>query len=239
MGGEVFLPGGRELLNLFLKEVSVSGKKILVLGAGSGAIAERLAKESGNKCEMIVEEYDSFINSKLSLQSSTNVNIRMMSFESTDFENEEFDIIYAQGPFSSENRNKIIKEVLRMLKTGGMVCSGEIVSLDANPPAFVRDIWNLSALKPLYFNDLKGYYEKKNLHIIFERNLSSTLRKYYSQASRRFKEEITHLSEQEQRYNKKLLSKISHETNAFLKLGGDKYIGFRMLIMEKKEESGL
>jgi DNA-directed RNA polymerase subunit N (RpoN/RPB10) len=46
------------------------------------------------------------------------------------------------------------------------------------------------------------------------------------------KANINNLSGQEKSYYKKLLNKISHESNAYLKLGADKYIGFKMLILK-------
>ena len=41
------------------------------------------------------------------------------------------------------------------------------------------------------------------------------------------------LTDKEKSFYKKLLSKISHESNAYLKLGADRYIGFKMLILKK------
>ena len=43
------------------------------------------------------------------------------------------------------------------------------------------------------------------------------------------------LPENEKSYYKKLLNQISHESNVYLKLGGDKYLGFYALILQKGE----
>ena len=37
----------------------------------------------------------------------------------------------------------------------------------------------------------------------------------------------------EKEENKKYFSRMKHESHAYLKLGGDKYIGFKSLIMRK------
>jgi hypothetical protein len=44
------------------------------------------------------------------------------------------------------------------------------------------------------------------------------------------------LTQQEKSYYKKLLHKISHESNAYLNLGADKYIGFIALLLQKGTE---
>ena len=44
---------------------------------------------------------------------------------------------------------------------------------------------------------------------------------------------IDTLTDNEKSYYKKLIKKMSHESNAFLNLGGDNYFGFMMLILQK------
>jgi hypothetical protein len=41
------------------------------------------------------------------------------------------------------------------------------------------------------------------------------------------------LSNEEKSYHKKMLKRISHESNAYLKLGGNKFIGFISVILRK------
>ena len=41
----------------------------------------------------------------------------MMDFDNTDFNAEEFDLVYAQASISLLNRNKIVKEIKRILET--------------------------------------------------------------------------------------------------------------------------
>ena len=45
--------------------------------------------------------------------------------------------------------------------------------------------------------------------------------------------EIAELSDQEKSYYKKLLRKISHESNTYLRLGGEDFTGFTALTMRK------
>ncbi len=61
-----------------------------------------------------------------------------MDFSITDFNDAVFDIVYAQASISSKMRNKIIKEIKRILKPEGILSVGEITSLKSSPPIFVN-----------------------------------------------------------------------------------------------------
>jgi DNA-directed RNA polymerase subunit N (RpoN/RPB10) len=61
------------------------------------------------------------------------------------------------------------------------------------------------------------------------------LKNFYESAKQSLKDVINELSDKEKSHYKKLLNKISHESNAYLKLGADRYIGFKMIILKKSE----
>ena len=158
----------------------------------------------------------------------------MMDYENTDFRVDSFDVLFAQASVSLSGRNKIIKEIKKILKSGGVFCIGEIVLLKENPPAFIKDIWNSSDLQPLPEVALDKYYEEKGFEILSKKDLSFTLRGILSASEKMLLKETNELHEDEKSYYKKLLRKISHESDAYLKLGGDDYMGFTALIMRKK-----
>ena len=153
----------------------------------------------------------------------------MMDYANTDFNKEYFDLIYAQASLSVPERKLILKEVKRILQNDGMFCIGEIVSLKEPVPAFVKDIWERSGLDPLFSSGLKKYFESKGFKTISESDLSSTLNDFYEKL--RYK--ISKATREEKEENKKFYSGIKHESNVYLKLCGDKYIGFKSLIMRK------
>lgn len=231
---KILLPGlGKQLL--FLKEhVEIAGLKILVIGSASEEIAKILAEESKTKVELIVEDYDSLMNSKLFLASHDNVKVRIMDFETTDFDDSVFDLVFAQASVSDFRRNKIIKEIKRILNPGGYFCVGEVVKLSETVPVFVEEIFDSSNLDPLYSNNLKKYYKEKKFEIIAEADFSSTFKDYYSTNLRKLDDSKKELTDEEKSYYKKLLNRISHESNAFLKLGADKFIGFKSLVVKKE-----
>lgn len=153
----------------------------------------------------------------------------MMDYSYTDFGNEYFDLIFAQASLSVPERKEIIKEIKRILNVDGVFCTGEIVALKEPVPAFVNDIWERSGLDPLSSSEILKYFESKGFALISEKDLSSTLEEFYE----KIKFEISKASKQEKEGNKKFYLGVKHESNVYLKLGGDKYIGFKSLIMRK------
>ncbi len=129
---------------------------------------------------------------------------------------------------------RLVKEIKKILRTGGIFCAGEIILLKENPPEFIKDIWHSSDLQPLSDEALDKYYEEKGFEILSKKDLSFTLREFYLLSEKMLSKETNELHEEEKSYYKKLLRKISHESNTYLKLGGNDYMGFTSLIMRKK-----
>lgn len=232
---KILLPGTDKQFDFLRKNALVSFNHALVIGSGSEKVAKQLSKYYSCNVELIVEGYESLMNSKLTLGKETNIKTSLMNFEATDFDAGYFDLVYAQASVSLTNRNKIIKEIKRVLKPEGFFCAGEIVSLKREVPPFITDIYNSSNLLPLFIDDLQRYYEERKFKIVAKQNLSGTLTEYYSKTVSLLKGTKENLSDREKSYYKKLLNKVSHESNVYLKLGGDKYIGFVSLLTQKGE----
>lgn len=233
---DVFLPGLEEQFRFTKKAISdFTNQKILVIGADSEEIAVKFSELSDFPVELIVDDYDAFIKSKLSLTENENVSLKVMEYEATDFDREEFDLIYAQASVGSTARNKIVKEIKRILKPGGLFCSGEIVSLTESVPRVIEDIFQSAEILPLFVNDIEKYYSQRGWRIIERWDFSTTLRRYYSLVGRELNERIKNLSDREKSYYKKIINRTSHETHIYLKSGGDKHIGFTSLILRKEQ----
>ena len=157
----------------------------------------------------------------------------MMDFDNTDFNAEEFDLVYAQASISLLNRNKIIKETKRILKPDATLCVSEITALSKEYPPFVKNIFDTSDMLPLLNDSCATYYTERKFSVLYEEDLSSSLYSFYENTSEELDKNIDKLTDKEKSYYKKLLNKISHESNAYLKLGADRYIGFKMLILKK------
>lgn len=233
----ILLPGGLKLLRILRTKFLLRDKYILVIGAGSEKIAEKMVDSGASSVKMIVSDFDSLMNSKLNLSKESRIVLEMMEYDSMDFSEKEFDLVYAQGSISSSNRSKIIKEIKRILKADGVFCVGEITSLKKEYPIFIKDIFESSDVLPLVHNECSAYYESRKFTVVHEQDLSSSLKNFYENAASELKTKIDNLSGQEKSYYKKLLNKISHESNAYLKLGADKYIGFKMLILKLSDSA--
>ncbi|NWF89485.1 MAG: class I SAM-dependent methyltransferase [Ignavibacteriaceae bacterium] len=228
----IFLPGGFKQFKTLKGKFSFSSRAVLIIGSGTEKIAEKMIKSGSSKVKIIVNDVDSLLTSKLQLHSDLPIETKLMDFDNTDFADKEFDLIYAQGSISSTNRNKIIKEIKRVLKPEGTFCVGEITSLEKVYPKFIKEIFESSDLLPLFHEECEKYYNNRMFDVLFTQDLSSSLKSFYENAAVELKKNIDKLSGQEKSYYKKLLNKISHESNAFLNLGADKYIGFKMLILK-------
>ncbi|MGB5529860.1 MAG: methyltransferase domain-containing protein [Ignavibacteriaceae bacterium] len=198
------------------------------MGPGCKPIAVELLKHF-EEVTIIVNDYDSFIQSKIQLKNEKKTKCKMMDYSHTDFDKNYFDLIYAQASTSVPERKDILKEIKRILNEEGVLCPGEIVSLREPVPAFVNDVWKRSGLDPLHLTEMKKCFESNGFVIINEKNLSSSLEEFYE----RIRFIISKASKKEIEENKKFFSGIKHESNVYLKLGGDKYIGFKSLIMSK------
>lgn len=167
--------------------------------------------------------------SKIKLKDEEKIKCKMMDYAHTDFEYGYFDLIYAQGSICIPERKDIIKEIKRVMTPDGIVCLGEVVSLKEPVPTFVKEIWERSELEPLASSKIKTYFKTKGFKVIIEKDLSNTLKEFYQN----IQEVFTKTGKQEKEENKKFYAGIKHESNVYLKLGGDKYIGFKSLIMRK------
>jgi ubiquinone/menaquinone biosynthesis C-methylase UbiE len=231
----IFLPGQKRQYNFLLKNYNEKPSSILVVGSASEQIAVLLNTKYRVPVDLIVEDYESLMNSKLVLSGEESITIRMMNFDATDFAGEQFDLVYAQGSTSLTNRNKIIKEIKRILKPGGYFSVGETTVLRKDFPAFVKNLFDDANILPLFSEELDKYYTERKFKIISKTDLTDTLFDFYSESAQQLKQAQSGLNDKEKSYYKKLVNRIGHESNAYLKLGGDKFIGFETLLLQKEQ----
>lgn len=229
----IMLPGTDKQLKFLLANTGVLNKKILIVGTGTDGVARELSVNTDCPIELIVEDYDSLLQTNLNVKEDKNINVSLMSFESTDFEEDSFDLVYAQASISNFNKKLIVKEIRRILKDNGILCVGEIYKTQHSVPPVIENLFESSELAPLFINDLQKYYAERNFNLLAEKDLSETLEEYYSLSSHLLKKTKANLPENELSYYKKILNKISHESNLYLKHGGNKYWGFKAMLLQK------
>jgi len=228
---QIFLPGTKKQYNFFSSTITPENKNILLIGNNIESIATELAEN--NTVEIIVSDYASLITYINILPKDKPIKARLMEYDATDFEKDTFDLIYAQASVSLSNRVQITKEIKRILKPSGIYCVGEIVAKSDNTPVFIKNIWQENDIAPLHIDKISSFFTERNFKIIEIADLSSTLKDFYYQCTDFIKQKDKLLSEDDLTLYKKLLNRFSHESNAYLKHGGDKKVGFIVLIMEK------
>lgn len=229
---KIFLPGTDKQVLSFLKTIEIKNKSVLILGSGSEEIAKIFHNEEAKEIYLITEDENSLVQSRFLLSKIKEINVRLMDYENTDFNTGKFDIVYSQGSTGTKYRNKIIKEIKRIIKPEGVFCVGEIVSLTEGAPSFVKDIWVKSDLAPLNRKAFINYYLSKGFEMVLEQDLSGTLKDFYSRAKKLLSETSKDFSNEEIKNHKQIIKMYTHEANAYLELGGDKYIGYGMLILK-------
>jgi ubiquinone/menaquinone biosynthesis C-methylase UbiE len=229
----IFLPGSGKQFNHIKAKISLKDKDILIIGSNSEKIAQMFLDAEANVVTIILDEYDSLLKARYLLKNKEKISVRLMDSNSTDFDDAVIDIVYAQASISNKMRNKIIKEINRILKPEGILNVGEITSLKSSPPIFVNDIWESGNILPLNSDDIKKYYEERKFEVVDTLDLSVHLKDFYLESKNLLSNNIDSLSENEKAYYKKLLKRMSHESNAYLKLGGKDYMGFTSIIARK------
>lgn len=230
----IYLPGLKKQYEFLISKLELSGLRILVLGSSNAVISKLLFSKSNEKVEIIVEDYESLLVTQLELNATSEISVKLMDFENTDYSENSFDLVYTQGSISDKRRKKTVKEIKRILKPNGYLCVGEIVKLEDKIPIFIKEIYELSDLDPIFHDSVSLYYEERNFEVIDSINLSNTLKEYYSLNLKLLKENIKSLSPSEKSYYKTILNKISHESNVYLKLGGSRFMGFLTLLLKIK-----
>ncbi|PJA98405.1 MAG: hypothetical protein CO128_07485 [Ignavibacteriales bacterium CG_4_9_14_3_um_filter_30_11] len=228
-----YLPGGFDQFINFDKFLDFNEKKILFIGSGLEKLLLKADLSLFSSVYFIVDDHESLMNSRLILAEKNDLNVRIMEFDNTDFKSDEFDLVYSQGSHQNEKKNKNVKEIKRILKPNGIFCVGESVKLENELPKFILDLYSVYGTEPLYINKLKEYYVERNFEVLSETELSYTLKKYYKSWNDLLDENLKKLTDKEKQQNKKLIKLIGHESNAYLNLGGSRFMGFKMLILKK------
>ena len=229
----IFLPGGFRQFAHLKDRIKIIDLDILIIGSNTDLLAGLFLEENASSVSVIVDDHDSLVQLRYLLKQKKDISSKMMEYTKTDFDNSSFDLVFAQASISNKLRNKIVKEIKRILKPGGYLSVGEITSLQESVPTFVKDIREAGNIDPLNSSKINEYYEQREFEIVDIKDLSAHLKEYYSTSKNLLDMTSGNLSNEEKSYYKKLLKRVSHESNVYLKLGGDRFMGFTSIILRK------
>ncbi len=228
----IYLPGTDKQLKFFLNSCTAADKKILIAGGSTHQIGLKLI-EAGAASVDIISNNSSDIMDLRPKTIGKNIKVRLMDYNRTDFSDNTFDYIYAQASLSVHSRNKIFKEMLRILKPEGATCIGEIIRGEENVPRYVADIWSSSGISAMTLNGQSEFYKSAGFSVVKEEDLSFTLNEFYTSGKKMLERFKTEGSAEEKQFYKKMISKISHESNAFLSLGGKRFMKYYAFILKR------
>ncbi|HOJ17945.1 MAG: class I SAM-dependent methyltransferase [Ignavibacteriales bacterium] len=231
---KIKLPGLEKQYKMLLKHTQNFQGSSLFIGYGLEELVRINASSPGvGTVWYAVENEEALLWSRILLGDIPNVKIRNMEFDSLDLKDSSVSLVYSQGAISKKKRGKILKDIKRVLTPDGLLSVGEVTSLRENVPAFVKDIWDRTGIVPLDADKVASYYNERNFQIVDEEDLSSTLKNYYTYYQRSLNTRKQDDEEEKNRQFRKLFGQIKHEVHAYLKLGGDKYIGFKALLLKR------
>jgi ubiquinone/menaquinone biosynthesis C-methylase UbiE len=229
----IFLPGTDKQLNFLLDTVDPKDLVVLQAGSQGDKISTKIHQYEPASIHIITDNSSDLMEMRFRLKEK-NIPVKLMDYTNTDFRDNTFDLVYSQGTFSTSARRKIYKEVLRIMKDDGIICSGEIVKMEEKVPRFMQDVWDTSGIAPLSAEKLMQFYEESGLEIIAHKNLSYTLKEFYRSGREMLSGFLQDGSADEKKYYKKIINRISHEANAYLNLGGEKYMQYHTFILKRK-----
>ena len=234
MDQTIYLPGGVDQFNHLKANTELNGKSILIIGPNTENIGKLFLDAGANTVAIIIDDYDLLIRARLLMDRIENISAKFMEYSNTDFENATYDIVYTQGAISNPERNKVLKEARRISKPQGIINVGEYISLAEVTPEYVNDVWKSGNILPLNSIELTTYYKERKFEIVDISELSSKLKEFYLSSKKLLIEKVHLLTDQEKIYYKKLLKRINHESNVYLNLGGNDYMGFSSLLFRTR-----
>lgn len=100
--------------------IGLPGQKILDLGTGTGVLAREFAKNSCDVSAVDISKEQIAMASSLAKDDGVNINFKVSDANTLPFEDNSFDVVTANQCFLYFDKKKVIPEIKRVLKEGGV-----------------------------------------------------------------------------------------------------------------------
>ena len=163
--GEGFLsPGGTDEIDELMKGIDASGKTVLDIGCGCGGAAIHLIKNHGAKSVLGIDIESLVIQraEELALKHglSSLANFRCVKPGPLDIPDESVDIVFSKEVFLHiPNKEDLIKDIYRVLKSGGIVAASDWMRMDDNPPSIQMQEYIAAEGLDMYMCSFRRYEE--------------------------------------------------------------------------------
>lgn len=229
----ILLPGMNEQSNAFMRHHKVKEKNILVMGSAAPHLLKKFLASLAGSIDVIIDNEDALLSERLQAPKDKRVRVRYMDFSNTDFQDASIDIVYTQGAASVPNRARILTEVKRILKPGGIYALGELVYLKPEIPVSISKVWEDAGISPIEEALAEAFYQAQGFSVLDKTDLSKTLYKMYEFYRDIMQTGRQKLTEEEQQLLKHDLVRLKHEAEMFTRMGGDKFTGYFMYELQK------
>lgn len=229
----VKLPGAEKQLQLLFNTYPVEGKSVLIPGVGSPDLLQVFVDMSPSKLEVLLFDDEQIMVARMHAPKSPSLRIKFMDYTVTDYADNTFDCIYAPGTLSILHHSRMLAEMRRILKPGGVFCLGELAYTKDDIPISVNTMWQDAGLYLQPAEKLLPAYTAGGFELISQADFTDTLKGVYQDF--KVQEDKMHkLAElQLPSTQKKQLTRYKHEANMYLKMGAAKYTGYFVYLLRK------
>jgi cyclopropane fatty-acyl-phospholipid synthase-like methyltransferase len=209
---------------------------ILNLGTSYGAAARFLAQKYQCKIECLSfseqgNEYNEQLTKEAELED--HINIQIGNYEQLPFAREAFDIVWSQDAFfHNKQREKVFREVARVLKPEGRFIFTEVLKSQDCPEAVLKDIEAVVPVGHLFsIREYRRIARKADLEQVFVREMPEQLIKHYSKVIDAAKDQLKKLSE---KADKDLLQNMIDTWGLYVENGEKGYLNWGILQFQKR-----
>lgn len=209
---------------------------ILNLGTSYGAAARFLAEKYQCKIECLsfsdqANEYNEQLTKKAELED--HINIQKGNYEQLPFARETFDIAWSQDAFfHNKQREKVFREVARVLKPEGRFIFTEVLKSQDCPDSVLEDIEAVVPVGHLFsIREYRRIARKADLEQVFVREMPDQLVQHYSKVIDSANEQLKKLSKKE---DKELLQHMIDTWNLYVENGEKGYLNWGILQFQKR-----
>lgn len=228
-----FLPGGSAPIRFFLNEVQPHEGSLLILGNGFTEIVPHFLNTGFSPIHAASDDNTEIFGFKANTPKDQQVPALYVEYTSLDHKTESFDFVFCQATLTLGVRNKLVKEIKRVLKPGGHLITTEILCNKKPAPTFLNDIWADSGQDPLFTDDFEPYYTSRNFEVVKTADFTDELDEFYIKSFKMLESNLKSVSAEQRQKIRKEFAGEKHEITSLVKGGALKYMNLKTMILKK------
>ena len=227
--------GGTKSTKLICSKVEIkNGMNILIASVNLRESAVYVAKNFNCYVFGVYEIPEVVFEAKSSIAEAgldDKVSVKVMSPVNLDFGDEMFDLIISEGILSQYKKSRILKEFYRVLKKDSFIGVADFYWKKTPVPTYVKDAWYVEGGEIETLDEKVKILKDYGFEPFFVKDISEELKVYYSKFRK-----IIQSSLKERKFTKsefKEVKKFKHEVSVYLDQGGDKWMGYAVIVAKK------